>query len=257
MKKRVVVISDLHCGHRVGLTPPRFQLDYSRGKWGVISAQLWESFDSFIGKHSPVDILFVNGDCIEGTGYRSGGTELVETDRIKQCDMAVECIKSIGASEIVMTYGTPYHTGTSEDFEDLIAERVGAKKIGGHEWVNVNGITFDIKHKIASTSVPYSKGTAISKARLQNYLWNEHDEQPKSDIIIRSHIHEFFACLSTSWLGIVTPALQGQGSKFGSRQCEGHVDFGIVWFNVEDDGRYTWGWETARVKSQKVKVLKL
>jgi len=255
--KTVVAISDLHCGHRVGLTPPRFQIDPSRGKWGHVEAQLWEAYTGMIDRRGHIDILIVNGDCIEGKGVRSGGTEIIEADRNKQCEMAIECINYAKASKVIMTYGTGYHTGSNEDFEDTIAREINAEKIGGQEWVDVNGLIFDIKHKTGSTTVPYSKGTAISKDRLWNLLWAEHDEQPLADILIRSHVHYFFFCGGDNWLGVVTPALQGQGSKFGSRICQGHVDFGLTYYHIKGKGDYTWGWDIARVASQKQHPIRL
>jgi len=255
--KRVIPISDLHCGHRVGLTPPKYRPKNPTTKWDKIQAELWGEYTKLIETYSPVDVLIVNGDSIDGKGDRSGGTELLVTDRFQQCAMAAEVIKMWKAKHIVMTYGTAYHTGQSEDLEDAIAKEVKAEKIGGHEWIDVNGVVFDVKHFVGSSSVPYGKGTPISKERLNNYLWSEHDEQPKADVIIRSHIHEFNYIGQSNWLALTTPALQGQGSKFGSRKCSGHVDWGIVYFDVEDDGSYTWGWDTVIVESQKAKIIRL
>jgi hypothetical protein len=170
--------------------------------------------------------------------------------------MAMYAITETGADNYLMTYGTGYHVGTEEDFEGNIAHTLGCK-IGSHEWLDVNGCIFDIKHKIGSTSVPYGRGTQIAKDRLWNYLWSEHEEQPKADVIIRSHVHSFYACMEDSWMGVITPALQGQGSKFGARQCSGHVDFGIVWFDVYPGGTYSWGRDIAYVEAQRVDVIRL
>ena len=53
-----------------------------------------------------------------------------------------------------MTYGTPYHFGIGEDWEYIVAEKVGAFKIGSQEWPEVNGVIFDFKHKVENTTVP-------------------------------------------------------------------------------------------------------
>jgi hypothetical protein len=206
----------------------------------------------------PIDILIVNGDCIDGRGERSGSRELVSVDRREQVKMAVECIELVEAKHIVMTYGTPYHSGTSEDWEDQIADKVGADAIGGHEFVNVNGLIFDVKHKVGGSTIPHGRHTPIAKEKLWNIMWNEKEEnQPNSDIIIRSHVHYFDFCGDSRWLGMTTPALQGLGTIYGSRQCSGTVDWGLVWFDVDKKGHYSWNYEVAEVVAQRAPVLKL
>ena len=129
-QKRLVVISDLHCGHAVGLTPPAWQWAVDgdttehRAKFGRVQREVWDWYSQTIGSLRPIDILAVNGDAIDGTGVRSGGTELLTTDRQVQTDMAVKSIQEASAKTIVMTYGTAYHTGDAEDWEDRVAEHV-------------------------------------------------------------------------------------------------------------------------------------
>jgi hypothetical protein len=56
---------------------------------------------------------------------------------------------------------------------------------------------------------------------------------------------------------MITPALQGLGSKFGSRIPSGTVDFGIVWFDIEENGDFTWDYEVVLIKSQKAIAYKV
>lgn len=259
-KKRVVVIADKHCGHLVGLTPPEYQKPFE-SKWGYIQYQLWNAYVKAIELLKPIDVLLVNGDNIEGKGPRSGSTELVTSDRNTQTEMAARCILEAEADEIVMTYGTPYHVGAKEDWEKQVADKVKAKKIGGQEWVDVNGVIFDLKHHVGSSTIPHGTFTPVAKENLWNSIWAYHNEQPKSHIIIRSHVHNFGYCGEESWLGITTPALQGLGTKFGARICSRHVDFGLIYFDVPEygmeRGMIPWGWNIVRVESQKAKVIKL
>jgi len=255
--KRVVVIADLHCGHRVGLTPPKYQSAVCGEKYYKVQVERWNQYAEIINKLKPIDVLLVNGDCIDGRGERSGGVELIAVSRMKQVDMAIDCINECGAGKIIMTRGTPYHTGYTEDFEDLIFKGVGALKIGEHEWPEVNGLIFDMKHKIGNTSVPHTKGTSINRDRLWNIIWAEKDMQPKAQVMIRSHVHWFAYTGDMDCLCIYTPALQGMGSKFGARECSGTVQWGLVVFDIQKDGSYAWYPKIASGLSEKASTTRL
>lgn len=258
-QKRVLVISDLHCGHRVGLTPPEWQTRFHEkdskslkmNKWAAIQNTLWDIFAKNVKALQPIDILIMNGDCIDGKGDKWGSTEQIVVDRHEQCDMAIKALQFIQPKKILMTYGTPAHVGSEEDWEGLISDQVKAEKIGAREWVNVNGLIFDVKHYISSSTVPHGRHTAIARERVWNLLWNEHETQPKSDVIVRSHVHYFGYAGGPGWLGMTTPALQGLGSKFGSRLCQGTVDFGFVHFDVNSKDDYLWKAHLVYLNTQK------
>jgi len=255
-KKRVCVIADLHCGHRAGLTPPSYHRPHSNDKFHKVQIELWGLFTSRIDAIKPIDLLLVNGDCIDGRGEKSGSRELVTIDRREQTKMAIQAIEYTEAKNIVMTYGTGYHVGNIEDRENDIADAVKADKIGGHEFVDVNGLVFDLKHKIGNSQIPHGRATPIAKEKLWNIMWAERKNQPNSDVIIRSHVHHFDYCGNSRFLGMTTPALQGMGSIYGSRECSGTVDWGFVWFDVTSKRNYTWKSEVVEVESQRVEVLK-
>jgi len=254
--KRVVVLSDLHCGHRVGLTPPKWQERCTNPKYNRIQKELWEFFHKQIKALKPIDVLLINGDVIDGKGQRSGSTELITADRVEQAEIAAECILPIKADSIIITYGTPYHTGLSEDWEDVVAQRIRARSIRSQEWINVNGLIFDLKHFISRSTIPHGKGTPIAKDKLWNLIWAEYEEQPNADIIIRSHVHGLdYIGNSNKWLGMTTPALQGQGSKYGARIPSQHIDFGFVHFDVTSKTQWNWRAHLLVAKAQKRNAL--
>ena len=76
--RRLVIESDYHCGHWAGLTPPDW---YQSGKKGKHQKELWEFRKSVLKDIGRIDFLIVNGDCIDGKGARSGGSELSTSDR--------------------------------------------------------------------------------------------------------------------------------------------------------------------------------
>lgn len=260
MKKRVLIISDLHCGHQVGLSPPRLHNpvieDQRNIKFAMVRKELWDFFSSEVEANKPYDILIVNGDCLEGKGERSGATELITADRKAQCAIAQEIIEFIGAPIIRMTYGTPSHTGTEEDWEDIIADAVGAK-IGSHEWFEINGVIFDCKHKIGSSVIPHGRLTPLAREILWNQIWSSRGQTPKADVLIRSHTHYYEAIDHDGCRGFITPCLQGFGSKYGSRQCSGTIDIGLIIGDIYSKGEIDWKIRTAQGQTQIAKAEQL
>ena len=258
--KRVLAMGDPHCGHQVGLSPPEYHMpttsDHKFIKLAKVRRSVWNWFDRELKPFRPINILINNGDALDGKGERSGGTEQITSDRKVQCDIAKKVIEFIDPSIIRMTYGTPYHTGSGEDWEDIVAEAVGAK-IGSHEWFEINGKIFDCKHKIAASGIPHGKLTPLAKEILWNRIWHSRGMQPKADVLLRSHTHSYDQIDHDGCLGFILPALQGFGSKYGSRACSGTVDIGFVIIDVYNNGEIRWVKRLAEIEITKAKAEKL
>lgn len=244
MHRKVLILSDLHSGHVTGLTPPAYQLKghTSEPRWDKlveVQKQIWKWFATTLQDEGPFDHTIVNGDCIDGSGDRSGGTELITTDRLQQADIACMVLEQIPTKKFTFTYGTPYHTGNCEDFEKIIAKHFKAK-IGSHEWIKIGGLTLDIKHHLASSGVAVGHATPLVKEIVYNNLWAQRGEQPQADIIIRSHVHSYTHCEVRVGEQLVhavsTPSLQGYGSKFGARKCSKPVDVGFLVLDIQKEG---------------------
>jgi len=258
--KRVVALGDFHCGHLAGLTPPEFQGAFPHipyyGKFVELQAECWNWYAATLASLQPIDILILNGDAIDGSGAKSGGTELITPDRRVQAEMAIECAREAKAGKIAMTFGTGYHTGNEEDWEVIIAKELGAS-IGSHEWIDVNGLVFDVKHHLGSSAVPHGRHTAVARDRLWNILWAERDEQPRASVFLRSHVHYHGYAGGVGWLAMTLPALQAAATKYGARRCSGTVDFGLVHFDVDTTGNYQWQLHVAELPAQKARAFKL
>jgi hypothetical protein len=248
--KRAVVLGDFHCGSKVGLTPPDWQQD-------KLQEKLWDAFAETIDALQPIDILIVNGDLIDGKNPKSGGIDLITTDRIEQIEMAYDVILYTGAEEVAITRGTKYHTGTQENLERVIARKLSAE-FGNRLFVDINGLMFDVKHFVGGSTIPHGRFTAIGRDRMWNVLWNVDAEgtQPKADVLVRSHVHYFQYCGGTNWLGIILPSLQGLGGDYGESIPSGTVDFGVVWFDIEDKENWEWDYKIYQ-GMQKVEPIKL
>jgi len=271
MKKRGILLSDSHCGHAVGLTPPRYQYRQKRGsdptkhnKWAKIQHEAWSRFDDILKRHAPFDVVFFLGDAIDGKGAKSGGTELITASLEDQSEMAVDMLNHVrlygrkrGGMKIIATHGTPFHVSGAdgEDWENIVADKAGISKLGSHEWPEVNGCVFDLKHKIGASSIPHGRATAILRDLLWNDLWAMEDMQPKATVLARGHVHYHIGVWTPHkdrmrW-AMSLPALQCMGSKFGARQCSGMVHFGAVPFTVDEHGVFDFCPEIVPIHSQK------
>ena len=272
-EKRVLLFGDTHCGHCVGLTHPRYQYGYKgkdrtkRDKFGVVQRECWTAWERILADFAPIDVAIHHGDAIDGKGKRSGGTELITTSLEEQCDMAADVITQIRLHarrgfKLFGVYGTPYHVGGSdgEDWENILADRAGFDKLGSHEWIDVGGIVFDVKHKVGSSGIPHGRATAIKKEELWNTLWHDADMQPRADVLTRGHVH-FYQHTDTVTRGKVVhastlPALQAMGSKYGARQCSGLVHFGAVLVTVKGGKVTGWHPNIVDIRAQKARVVK-
>jgi hypothetical protein len=264
---RLLVEADYHCGHRVGLTPPEWWYNdqFAEGvnanvaKW---QRALWNFRAEALKPLRPIDILVVNGDLIDGKGRRTGGSEQLQGDRNEQCKMAAACVDFVKAEKVGIIYGTPYHTGQEEDWEDVAASLIETPLafISGQHFVEVNGRIFDFKHFIGGSSIPHGRATALNREKLWNLVWNSRNEQqPKADYLIRSHVHYYDEDYDGAMRcrGFITPCLQGHGSKFGVRICSGTVDIGMLVFDIYTDGKVEWEYIEAELPEQKAHVTSL
>jgi len=253
-KMRVAVIADLHSGATAGLTPPEF--DNRKDKFKPMRQRFWKEYCKSIDSLGKIDILIVNGDAIDGpSNTKEAGIGLLHADRNIQVDMAVASIRRVKANQIYMTRGTQFHVGDREDLEDMIADKVGARDIASRIWVDINGVIFDCKHKIGSSSIPHGSFTPLAKTKMWNLYWAEIGLQPKSDIFIRSHTHQFDYCGTSQYLAVSTPSLQGY-SRYGSLNVERVIDWGIIWFDVDIDKTFKMDYNIVRIQEAKAKVWK-
>lgn len=225
--KRVLFLSDMHCGHRWGLTPPRWQTT-------TIQERFWDWFVKTVRAASPVDVLIVNGDAIDGRGDKNGSVEQITTDRLTQVEMAAEAIRTVDAKTIRIVAGTEYHVGPQEDFELALADRVGGK-FSDVLSAEINGTRFSVRHKVGGSSIPHGRATSV----MREYLWETYEselrDRDRADVIVRSHVHYFIHVRNSLGEMLITPCLQ-LGSNFGRRKCSGVSDVGIVYYDCFPGG---------------------
>ena len=247
--KNVVILSDGHAGHMFGLTSPEFQLQPSECSLSRFhekayewQTHTWSWFSAAIAQlraeYGPIHRLVLNGDAIEGKGYRSGATELLTADRNAQVNIAKTIVQFCDPEAVTVVRGTPSHTGEEEDWEDVLAEKLGTQA-EDHAWLTYGSTTFDIKHHIGSSSVPGAVPPSLTREGVWNLLWAEKQLQPRSNVIIRSHAHKHFYVGDEDTLAIITPALQGW-TKYGAKRMSKTITYGFLSFHLFENGDYTW-----------------
>lgn len=238
--KRVLAISDLHCGALNGLTPPEFQTKYNTELY-KIQKEFWNWFTKSIKSLGKIDVCFLLGDLVEGKQKKAGNTDIITADMQTQASIASRCVKQINANKYVFIRGTNYHVFVDGiEVEDLIASEFENSYIGNQLFTNINDVIFDLKHKVGGSTIPHGRFTALAKERLWNVLWNETKNQPKADVLLRGHVHYYSVCQNSMFTAMSLPAMQiPYGGNYGEKCCSGIVDVGYVVFEV-DEGKYSW-----------------
>jgi hypothetical protein len=149
----------------------------------------------------PIDVLIVNGDTVEGKGKKSGSTEVLTADRGEQASNAACLINEADARVVEMTYGSSYHTGVSEDWEDEVAkEVVNLDKVESVGYYKIGNLIFQARHFVGRSSVPYGRMTPLAKQHIWNVLWKERGEYPRVDVILRCLSEDTEILTSRGWM---------------------------------------------------------
>jgi len=263
---KIIIVSDFHAGHRVGLTPTPWQMKYvetdvtKHNKVLKVQKSMWDFFSKEIIKIKKETkcptLCIVNGDSVDGQNPKNSGIEEITTSILEQVAIAKNIIDFIGANTNIIVAGTDFHCSgpSGTDAEQVLADQLHAK-FENHCWIDVHGVVMDFKHYIGSGSTPQSRYNPLGKESTWSKLWQEADLIPDVDYLIRSHVHYYSMIQSSSQTCLTTPSLQGLGSLFGIRKCSGMVDVGFITFDVEPSGKTTMTKHFANLQPQAVKPI--
>jgi len=254
-QKRILLLGDLHCGAKGGLTPQAWQIPPSRDDlcqhaWHSLQAEAWDQYLAWLNECGPVDAAILGGDAIDGTSDRSGGTELLTADLAEQCAIAAECLRHVKAGTWTHLYGTPYHTAAvGQDWDAVLARETGAT-IHDHCWLEVNSAIIDAKHKAGGASAPAGGDAYLRGEILWSHEWALRHGWPMPTQIVRWHVHRARQVDHARTM----PALC-TWTKYGGRQCRGYVDYGLAWIDVSPAGEVTWHVRTRTLDASRPTIL--
>ncbi len=247
--KRLVVISDLHAGCRLGLCPSGgvvlddggmyLPSDLQLKLWSMWS-EFWEDFVPEVTEGKSWSLV-VNGDAVDGVHH--GTTTQVSHNTLDQVRVAKDILEPLvaRAAGYYHVRGTEAHSGKSGHLEEQLAESLGAipsqqGQYARHElWKKVGGHLVHLAHHVdggggSEAAGPYRElqGIFAESAR-----WGR---QPP-DVIVRSHRHRFIVTEiptgrvagasrgrkpSSTAACVVTPGWQGR-TPFAYRSSLGRV----------------------------------
>lgn len=226
--KRLLVISDLHCGHLLGLTPP----EYMREDWKPLSMPFWNFFEKTIKEIGPVDYLVINGDMVDGEGKKETIGHLT-TDTKKQIDIAAACVDRITRKKTFLTYGTPFHTVGSYSYEEGVSDAIHGI-IKDELRIKINGWHLNFRHVIGRSDTPYGQPTQIYKEVVRELIKAMLEDYKAADYIFRSHVHYHFIAGRPGKMGIITPCLQLPDGIFGRKMRAQYYDVGMLLVDITE-----------------------
>jgi len=229
----LIVISDTHCGCKLGLCCPEgAELD-DGGTYMPSKMQLkaWAWWDEFwnewvpkVTRGEPWDIV-VNGDALDGVHHNS--TTQISHNLEDQTNLAVRILAPIvqKAAHYYHIRGTEAHVGQSGLEEERLAKRLGAipddegkfarwelwKRVGKDSKKNPAPLCH-ILHHIGTTGRAAYETSAVQAELIAEFTEAGQNCETPPDYAVRSHRHRYIKALNPSLrseaAGIVTPGWQ-------------------------------------------------
>jgi hypothetical protein len=231
--RNLVVISDTHCGCRVGLHPAEpsrvdgggqyVPSDFQRKMWAYWQ-EFWLEWVPTVTHGETFDVVH-NGDAIDGSHHHSTtqiSQNIEDQVRVAETVMAgpvAQCLKSGGTYYHIR--GTEAHVGQSGEYEERLARNLGAKPNNQNQyarfdlWKRVaDKCLVHLLHHIGTTASAAHESSAVNAELTASFVEAARWHREPPDYIVRSHRHRFIAVDMAAAKGyaaaIVTPAWQGR-----------------------------------------------
>jgi hypothetical protein len=230
--RRILVESDFHSGHVLGLTPPDYWTNISK----KFSKPVWDWRKDMIKKIGPVDIHVLNGDLVDGPGKKES-IGLITTDIKVQAEMAAGCAELVKAKERFITYGTNFHSVSTLSHEEIIADKLGCE-IYETLRIKVDEIKLNFRHVCGRSDIPYGAATQVQKEIVRDQLNSLIEEYQDADVIVRSHVHYYVHVETPEAHALTTPAwelpnLNKDGNIYARKLRTMYYNVGAVLIEID------------------------
>ena len=208
----LIVVSDLHCGCRLGLCPPegaalddggRYMPSRLQKKVWTWWREFWDEWVPRVTRNEPWD-LCVNGDAIDGVHH--GSVTQISHNLEDQGELAYCVLRPIVAQAVKYYHirGTEAHVGKSGVEEERLAKRLNAipNEDGQHArwelWKQVGIETArqpaplcHILHHIGTTGRVAYETSAVQAELIAEFTEAGQNRDVPPDYVIRSHRHRY------------------------------------------------------------------
>lgn len=234
----VVIISDTHCGCRVGLCPPGgIKLDeggtYRASKLQKKLWSMWREFwDEWVPKATRGEnyCVVMNGDALDGTPHLSKSN--ISSNLADQGNIAYEALAPVVEAcegRYFHIRGTEAHVGKSAENEEQLAQRLGAipttdgqsSRFDLRKAIGPKRRILHCLHHIGTTGSQAYEATAVGKELIESYVEAARWGHKPPSVVVRSHRHRNIGIqfpiqdavdtheTGTAW-SVVTPCWQGK-----------------------------------------------
>ena len=231
MSKRLLMVSDLHCGHRVGLSHPDFGLNKHQAK---LFAR-WSDMCSKVGK---VDGVLVCGDSSEGPNRKNNGLGCWTTDALEQIDVGVKLLKMIDADMYYTLMGSHYHIMNGNLNSDQLLARFLNGRYEPDQVIRLNQRRIHAAHKAPVGQGEDRKPNASGRL-IGNMLMNQ-QANGIFDVEVRGHVHYYSHTQTIAGQVIILPGWKFRDEFIASLGTNALIaDIGWVLLEVSDDNHIT------------------
>lgn len=237
--KRVVVVSDMHCGSTRGLCPPNYRtLDGNPIRLNPVQQWLWTSYTHFVGvarRYAPY-ALVVNGDAIEGIHH--GGQQVWSPDAADHFGAAVQALTPLAehANAVYIIQGTECHTKSAE--HGLVTALPNARACTHRLDLDINGYIVRFVHHISTSSRVYLRASRLSIHLANMQLEAHRAGRPIPSALIAGHCHTYDRYESGGGVLALTMPPWQVGTRFVDRVVPHHEpEVGGVILDFADSAR--------------------
>jgi hypothetical protein len=196
-----ILCGDQHALSLFGLTPPSGK-NIEGGNVGLTPVQeyLFECWEHCRTVYLPSvcgampRILWLAGDSIEGLHHGGNGVDATEIESHVQG--AVDILKPLAETceKTFMVAGTEAHAGALGQWDELVAEKIGAQSDGVRHAPfeirhRVDGVLFHMTHHIGGSYVDASDMTPLVGEWVAMQAAAADPAYPMPDVIVRGHSH--------------------------------------------------------------------
>jgi hypothetical protein len=201
----LVVVSDTHCGCRLGLCPPGpivldegvsytpSELQSAVWSWW---REFWDEWVPDVCRGEPFAVV-VNGDALDGVHHNS--VTQISQNRTDQARIALEVFEPIVErceGRLYWIRGTEAHVGPSAQDEERLAEQLGAipneqgQSSRQELWIRLGGKALvHLAHHIGTSGSMHYESSALMRELAEAYVESGRWQQEPPSAVIRSHRH--------------------------------------------------------------------